>query len=118
MGDDACMRLHNFIFCEKNNIPTRLDELEKSVFDDDCWQFLAINTNVEGFGVHGGDDENKLDKNGNPFLGGRQTSQEKQCNAHVTEICEGIKMEMEQILCTCPITNWYQYNNGMLDKKL
>ncbi|KAL7469554.1 LOW QUALITY PROTEIN: hypothetical protein ACHAXS_009808 [Conticribra weissflogii] len=35
---DACMQLYNFIidFCKKNYIPTRLDELEKLVFDDDC----------------------------------------------------------------------------------
>ncbi len=29
---------------------------------------------------------------------------------------ECIKMEMEQTHCTCPITNWYQYNNRISDK--
>ncbi len=58
------MQLYNFIidFCKKNYIPTRLDELEKLVFDDDCHWFSAINTNFEIYGVHGGKDEDKLIK--------------------------------------------------------
>ena len=75
---DACMRLHNFIvdFHKNEMLTTCFDQLDKDVFDEDCRRFLQSNMNVSSVGVHGGEEEERIDERGNRLVGGRPLSAE------------------------------------------
>lgn len=108
-------RLHNFIvdYREANNVDNNAD---KSIFDEDCRRFLATQSNVRFVGVHGGEDDIRLDDNGNPYLGGHPTNIEAE-----TTTCEGkairenIKEYIAKEECSRPPSNWYRENNRVFD---
>ena len=111
---DACMRLHNFIvdYREANGADNNAD---KSIFDEDCRRFLATQSNVRSVGVHGGEDEIRLDANGNPCLGGRPTNIEAETTREGKTIREKIKAYITREERTRPQSNWYRENNRVFD---
>ncbi len=70
---DAAMHLHNFIvdFCEEMKDVTMSDVIEQELFCDDCRRFLAVNPDIDDGGVYGGEDDVRMDEDGNPITGGR-----------------------------------------------
>ena len=67
------MRVHNFIvdFRENTKKTTVIEEIEQEVFDDDVRRFLAVHPNVDDSGVHRGEEDERLDAEGNPLARGR-----------------------------------------------
>ena len=116
---DACMRLHNFIvdWREENVVAASASEVDLSIFDEDHRRFMAVYPSIDNIGVHGGEEDDCLDENGNRLRGGRPSNMHKE----VTDL--GIKVR--QTLCddiarkklVRPPINWFRTNNRVLDSK-
>jgi hypothetical protein len=115
---DACLRLHNFIvdYREERRHLSGLDELERIVFHDEYRRFLLCNPDLDNFGVYGGDDEQHLDENGQPFVPrGRplveETLSREAGMTRRNEICENIARSGR----VRPTVNWFRVNNRILN---
>lgn len=111
------MRLHNFIvdFREETKVTSLVDEIDKEVFDEDCRRFLAVHPEIDNGGVHGGEDDDKLDKNGNVLLSGRPKKGESDCAEHGKKLRKTLCNDIAERKLVRPKTNWYQENNRVLE---
>ena len=111
------MRLHNFIvdFRENTRDTTIMEGIEREVFDDDVRRFLAVQPNVDESGVHGGDEDERLDAEGNPLTGGRPYKAEVESKNFGTEFRTQICEDINRKRLIRPKSNWYQVNNRVLD---
>ena len=102
---DACFRLHNFIvdYREDNLQTTRLQQLEKVVFEDDYNNFLVSHPDISNYGIMDGHDE--LQQRGRP------TVDERASRKVGLEIRNEIVSEVKKNNYTRPKPNWYRNNN-------
>ena len=117
---DACMRLHNFTVDYREahgGMSSGIDDIDKTIFDEDCRRFLAAQSNVGGgaVGVHGGENDIRRDANGNPSLGGRPTNLEAETTREGKTIRDRLKDFFQSQDCTRPPSNWYRENNRVFD---
>ncbi len=111
---DACMRLHNFIVDWREEKAAGAAE-DLSIFDDDHRRFMAAYPSIENVGVYGGEEDDRLDANGNRLAGGRPTNLHKT----VTDLGRNVR----QTLCDDiarknlirPPINWFRSNNRVMD---
>jgi len=115
---DACMRLHNFIvdWREEKSATAMLSvETERSIFDEDHRRFMAAYPDFDDCGVHGGEEDIRLDSNGNPLAGGRPSSLSKE----VTDLGRNVRQELCNDIArkklVRPRINWFRDCNRVLD---
>lgn len=115
---DACMRLHNFIVDYRIDHcnSTAMDELEKSLFDDECRRFLASETNVGSFGVVGGEQEVQRDADGNVSRGGRPQLSQVQLTNIGKAIRDRLRDKIQSERRERPRQNWFRENNRFMGK--
>lgn len=112
---DACMRLHNFIVDFREDSAAEL-ALDRSVFDDDCRRFLAVTPSDTEGGVHGGEEDLRLDSNGNMYAGGRPTKDESAATKCGEKLRDELKKSIEDQGLKRPPTNWYKLNNRVFSE--
>lgn len=110
---DACMRLHNFIVDFREEQRYGLDTMEHSVFDDDCRRFLAIHPAVDA-GVHGGEEDDRLDVEGNKLVGGRPNKEESESNKYGKNLRQMLCNHIRDENLTRPRSNWFRENNRVI----
>lgn len=113
---DATMRLHNFIVDYRlaHQVLSGMDELERSLFDDDCRRFLATETNVGSFGVAGGEQEVRRDADGNVSRGGRPRKLDSQLTDMGKRIRNALRDKIRSGGHVRPPTNWFRDNNRFM----
>lgn len=115
---DACLRLHNFIvdYRLEHRKSSAMEELEKSLFDDECRRFLASETNVGSFGVVGGEQEVRRDADGNVSRGGRPLA----LDVHLRNIGKEVRDRLRDKILSegreRPRKNWFRENNRFMGK--
>ncbi len=113
---DACMRLHNFIvdYRLEHRETSAMDELEMSLFDDDCRRFLATETNVGSFGVAGGEDDVRRDAHGNVLRGGRPPTSQVTLTNIGKAIRDKLRNKVQLERRVRPSKNWFRHNNRFI----
>lgn len=115
---DACMRLHNLIVDrreEKAAASVLSGEMERSIFDEDHRRFMAVYPSIDSVGVHGGEEDTRLDSNGNPLTGGRPTNVDKSVTALGRNVRHALCDDMARKKLVRPKINWFRSNNRVLD---
>ena len=116
---DACLRLHNFIvdYRQEKERESVLDELERSVFNEDSRRFLAVNPGYRANGVHEAHGEDLLDENGARVIacGGRPSTDDVACREAGVEIRESISSFVANKKERGPQINWFRENNRVLE---
>lgn len=114
---DACLRLHNFIvdFREAEKEVSPLEELERLVFDEDCRRFMAVNPDLDHYGVDGGEDDPMLDEDGNPDRGGRPFLQDTLSRQAGLAVRTAISNEIGRRRCERPRVNWFRKDNRFIN---
>jgi hypothetical protein len=111
---DACMRLHNFIVDHRENRCT-FDTIDRRIFDEDNRRFFASNIVFDGMGVDGGEEDIRLDMNGNILRGGRPSSEETTSSGLGKMWRNAVRDEISRQGLVRPVTNWYRVNNRMVE---
>ena len=113
---DAAMRLHNFIveFREEMKETTLVEDIERELFSDDCRRFLAVHPTIDDGGVYGGEDDVRLDHNGNPLLGGRPWRAETESKNFGINLRNLVRDDIDRRRLVRPRSNWYQENNRVM----
>ena len=115
---DACMRLHNFIVdWREEKAAASSSDMEMSIFDEDHRRFMAVYPSIDNIGVHGGEEDVRLDANGNRLSGGRPSKlvtevRKLGCNIRQT-LCDDIARKK----LIRPPVNWFRSNNRVLDSR-
>ena len=116
---DACLRLHNFIvdYRQEKERESVLDELERSVFNEDSRRFLAVNPGHRANGAHEAHGEDLLDENGARVIacGGRPSTDDVACREAGVEIRESISSFIANKKERRPQINWFRENNRVLE---
>lgn len=113
---DATMRLHNFIVDYRlaHQVRSGMDELEISLFTDDCRRFLATEMNVGSFGVAGGENEVRRDSEGNISRGGRPRRHDVELTNMGRRIRDALRDKIKSGGHVRPPTNWFRDNNRFM----
>ena len=92
-----------------------MEAIEREVFDDDVRRFLAVHQSHEDSGVHGGEEDERLDAEGNSLVGGRPHKAEVESREYGMKFRTKTMEDIKQKRLTRPRSNWYQVNNRVLD---
>jgi|EP00979_Chaetoceros_neogracilis_P009196 hypothetical protein len=112
---DACLRLHNFIvdYREAQKQPTALDELERTVFGNDCARFYAVNPRLEHYGIVGGEDEIRRNAEGAEIDGrGRPFADETDSRDSGIQLRNDLRDEIKRRGYDRPRINWFRGENN------
>jgi len=110
---DVCMRLHNCIV--ELRVGNTMDALDRDIFDDDCRRFYAINPFHLNEGVSGGEEDVRLDEDGNAVRGGRPSNIEKESSEWGKTWRNEIRDEILRQKLIRPPTNYYRDRNRVLE---
>ncbi|KAL7545061.1 hypothetical protein ACHAWF_014107 [Thalassiosira exigua] len=116
---DACMRLHNFIvdYREATRVISDVEEIDRAIFDDDCRRYLANHPDMDEFGVFGGEEDDRLDENGNQHIGGRPTKNEEESRKHGKTVRQALCDQIAAKKLVRPPSNWYRANNRIVESQ-
>jgi len=117
---DACMRLHNFIvdWREDKQGPCRTEVgmKERDLFEEDHRKFMAAYPDIDIYGVHGGEEDDRRDSNGNPLVGGRPSNLSKALADVGRKVRDTLCKDIESKKLVRPKINWFRHNNRVVDE--
>jgi hypothetical protein len=117
---DACMRLHNFIIdwreAKPGSCSNEAGTNEREIFEEEHRKFMAAYPDIDMHGVYGGEDDDRLDSNGNPLVGGRPSNLSKTLTDVGRSVREALCEDIDSKKLVRPKINWFRHNNRVTEE--
>ena len=108
---DACMRLHNFIvdWREEHRANFEVDSVEREIFEEDHRRYMAAYPTFDATGVHGGEEEERVDGRGRP------SNFTKEITEFGRKVRQTISDDIKDKRLVRPKCNWFRAHNRVLE---